>query len=144
MRRLAILFMIALSVAACAEQSPDEDGISAEIREIIDRQQTLWNEGDLEGFMGYYWRSEDFVFQSGNTRLRGWEELRSMYRRKYSGEKRGTLAFSGIDVHVQSQEDAYVTGTWRVSLADTTREGLFTLIFKKLDDGWRIVHDHSS
>ncbi len=144
MRKFAILSMSVMFIAACTEGSPDVDRVSAEIRGIIDQQQMLWNEGDFEGFMGYYWRSEDFVFQSGNKRLQGWEELLSMYRRKYSGENRGILEFTGIEVMVLSREDAYVTGRWRVSLADTTKEGLFTLIFKKMDDGWRIIHDHSS
>ncbi len=144
MRKFAILCMSAMFIAACTKHSPDVDRVSAEIRGIIDQQQMLWNEGDFEGFMGYYWRSEDFVFQSGNKRLQGWEELLSMYRRKYSGENRGILEFTGIEVMVLSRENAYVTGRWRVSLADTTKEGLFTLIFKKMDDGWRIIHDHSS
>ena len=139
MRKFAILCMSVMFIAACTKRSPDVDRVSAEIRGIIDQQQMLWNEGDFEGFMGYYWRSEDFVFQSGNKRLQGWEELLSMYRRKYSGENRGILEFTGIEVMVLSRENAYVTGRWRVSLADTTKEGLFTLIFKKMDDGWRMM-----
>lgn len=144
MRKLMLLFVLVFVSASCASSKTDVEGISNEIREIIDQQQKLWNEGDIEGFMGYYWRSEDFVFQSGNKRLQGWDELLSMYKRKYSGENRGVLEFTDIEVKVQSCEHAYVTGRWQVSLADSTKEGLFTLIFKKLDAGWKIIHDHSS
>ena len=40
---------------------------------------------------------------------------------------------------------AVVRGRWHLTMSDgKTPHGLFTLVFRKFSDGWRIVHDHSS
>lgn len=104
----------------------------------------MWNRGDIEGFMSYYWNSDAFTFQSGDRRLEGWEQLLAMYRANYAGENRGTLNFSDIKINVLSGDAAFVIGRWRVVTADTTKAGLFTLIFRRHDGEWRITHDHSS
>jgi hypothetical protein len=41
-------------------------------------------------------------------------------------------------------EFAVVKGRWNVELKKETLSGLFTLIMKKTDQGWVIVHDHTS
>jgi uncharacterized protein (TIGR02246 family) len=115
-----------------------------EIRAVMDEQQKMWNGGSIDGFMMHYWKSDEFTFQSGNRRLRGWETLRAMYLEKYSGENRGTLEFDGIEIKTLSSDAAYVLGRWRVVRKDEVKEGLFTLIFRKTDGTWKIIHDHSS
>jgi hypothetical protein len=122
----------------------DEEEIAGEIRSILHEQQRSWNEGSLEGFMAFYWNSKEFTFQSGKKRLLGWDELHVMYQTNYSGEKRGVLLFDDLTVNVLSADAAYVIGRWRVERPDEVKGGLFTLIFRRLDEGWRIVHDHSS
>jgi hypothetical protein len=67
-----------------------------------------------------------------------------MYLAKYSGENGGRLRFDEVTVRPLCEESAYVTGQWRVIYADTTKSGFFTLIFRRFDEGWRIVHDHTS
>jgi len=37
-----------------------------------------------------------------------------------------------------------VLGRWRLERAKDRPHGRFTLIFKRLPEGWRIVHDHTS
>jgi len=38
-----------------------------------------------------------------------------------------------------------VTGKWQLTMSDGKQpHGLFTLIFKQLPVGWKIVHDHTS
>jgi uncharacterized protein (TIGR02246 family) len=144
MSKFATTLVVACLVLSCGSPPTDERSIEREIRAIMDRQTAEWNEGRIDGFMGYYWRSDRFTFQSGNRRLEGWEQLRAMYRRTYAGEKRGTLDFSEVEVNVLSRDAAYVLGRWRVVTADTTKAGLFTLIFRRIDGEWRITHDHSS
>lgn len=136
-----LILMLLLPAAPFAR---DDNEIAAEIGAIIQEQQRSWNEGSLEGFMAYYWNSEEFTFQSKNTRLQGWEELHVMYQTNYSGDKRGILEFGDITINVLSEDAVYVIGRWRVKRPDGEKEGLFTLIFRRLDDGWRIIHDHSS
>jgi ketosteroid isomerase-like protein len=39
---------------------------------------------------------------------------------------------------------ANVTTGWQDTLDGKTPHGLFTLLFRKFPDGWKIVHDHTS
>lgn len=33
---------------------------------------------------------------------------------------------------------------WELKRKDDNPKGIFTLIFKKMKEGWRIIHDHTS
>lgn len=122
----------------------DTPGIENEIQAVLERQKTLWNEGSIEGFMEYYWKSGALTFQSGNTRLQGWQGLFSRYCKSFSGENMGTLDFTDLAIKVLSRDIAYVIGRWRLIYRETSREGLFTIIFRRKPEGWRIIHDHTS
>jgi ketosteroid isomerase-like protein len=56
----------------------------------------------------------------------------------------GTLSFSEIEVTMLSPDSAVVLGGWRLKRGNDEPHGRFTLIFKRLPEGWRIVHDHTS
>ena len=147
-RTIAALMMIAALIIGCeSEDSPGsryETAVREEIGSAMKEQVDSWNSGELAGFMKYYWRSGEMTFHGGKRRLQGWETLNSMYIETYSGEQRGILEFSGLEINMLSPESAYVLGDWKVELPDTVKQGKFTLIWKKMDEGWRIVHDHSS
>jgi ketosteroid isomerase-like protein len=69
------------------------------------------------------------------------------YLANYSspGHEMGKLEFSGLRVEVLGQEAAFVRGAWKVTMSDgKTPHGLFTLVFRKFPDGWKIIHDHTS
>jgi len=95
--------------------------------------------------MNGYARSTSTVFVSQDEVGRGWETVRDRYRIKYSDRaKMGTLSFSDIEVMMLSPDAAVVLGRWRLKRANDEPHGRFTLIFKRLPEGWRIVHDHTS
>jgi ketosteroid isomerase-like protein len=56
----------------------------------------------------------------------------------------GTLAFSDVEITPLSADAAVVLGRWRLTRANDEPHGRFTLIFRRLPEGWRIVHDHTS
>ena len=61
------------------------------------------------------------------------------------GHEMGKLEFSGLRVQVLGQEAAFVRGSWKLTMSNgTTPHGLFTLVFRKFPEGWKIVHDHTS
>jgi len=117
-----------------------------EIRAVLDRQVDAWNRHDLEGFMEYYWKSEDLTFFSVGTRRSGWQETIAGYKTRYQSEGRemGHLDFSDIQIEPLGPRAAYVRGHWHLDFSSGKAGGLFTLIFRKLPQGWRIVHDHTS
>ena len=134
--------LMATNVSAAAARTPN--GV-AEIRSILHAQQEAWNRGDIDGFMNGYARSASTVFISEDSVRRGWETVRARYRQKYSDRaKMGTLSFSDIEINLLSSDAAVVLGRWRLERAKDRPHGRFTLIFRRLPEGWRIVHDHTS
>ncbi len=118
--------------------------IEKELIRIHNLQRKAWNEGNIEGFMAHYWKSPKMTYQSGETRLMGWDALLQRYKNVYPKGNMGTLEFSDLIVHVLSDDSAYVLGKWKLKAETWTREGLFTTILKKMEGGWKIIHDHSS
>jgi ketosteroid isomerase-like protein len=144
--RLTLLFISNLLMASfvCAASEQPSNSV-AEIQSILGAQQDAWNRGDIDAFMNGYARSASTVFVSEDEVRRGWETVRDRYRVKYSDRaKMGTLSFSEIEVTMLSPEAAVVLGRWRLKRANDEPHGRFTLIFKRLPEGWRIVHDHTS
>jgi ketosteroid isomerase-like protein len=118
---------------------------AAQIQSVLHAQQDAWNRGDIDGFMNGYARSSSTVFISQDELRRGWEPVRERYRQKYSDRtKMGALTFSEIEITLLSSEAAVVLGRWSLKRANDEPHGRFTLIFKRVPEGWRIVHDHTS
>ena len=139
-----VICYILTAAFACA--APEQASSSvAEIQFVLTAQQDAWNHGDIDAFMNGYARSASTVFVSQDEVSRGWETVRDRYRVKYSDRtKMGTLSFSEIEVTMLSPEAAVVLGRWRLKRTNDEPHGRFTLIFKHLQEGWRIVHDHTS
>jgi ketosteroid isomerase-like protein len=116
------------------------------VRQVLDAQVAAWNKGDLERFMAGYWHSPELSFFSGNDKRRGWEETLSRYRQRYQaeGKEMGKLSFTDLEIESPAPDMAWVRGRFKLVMSKETPSGLFTLIFKKLPEGWRIVHDHTS
>jgi beta-aspartyl-peptidase (threonine type) len=142
MKRLAWTWIIIFLVAALSPGQAEKT--KAELLDILAIQKAAWNERNIEGFMAYYWKSDRFTFQTGANRLHGWNALLERYQKSYAGENWGKLDFTDLEVNVLDADCAYVLGRWKLELKEAVREGVFTIIFKRLPEGWRIIHDHSS
>ena len=121
----------------------DEQGI----KHILVSQIEAWNNGNLQGYMAGYWHSPDLIFFSGTTVTKGWESTLQRYQQRYKGEGKemGQLEFQDLNIDLLSRRAAVVTGKWQLTMADGKKPGgLFTLIFKRVQGGWHIVHDHTS
>ena len=141
---LPVICHILMAAIAWAEHEQASSSV-AEIESVLTAQQDAWNRGDIDAFMNGYARSASTVFVSQDEVSRGWETVRDRYRVKYSDRtKMGTLSFSEIEVTLLSPNAAVVLGRWRLKRINDEPHGRFTLIFKRLPEGWRIVHDHTS
>lgn len=121
--------------------------IRASVEQVLLDQQQAWNRHDLEGFMAGYWKSPELTFFSGAQRTEGWQGALDRYRRIYQseGKEMGRLEFSQLQIEPLAGDAAFVRGAWRLTLSDgKTPHGLFTLIFRRMPDGWKIIHDHTS
>jgi ketosteroid isomerase-like protein len=132
-------------LAAPAGREQDRTNAVVQIRSILRAQQDAWNHGDIDRFMNGYARSRSTIFVSEDTVRRGWETVRARYRKKYSDRaKMGLLTFFDLEITSLGPEAAVVLGRWKLKRAQDQPHGRFTLIFRRLPEGWRIVHDHTS
>ena len=144
---LVVLSMIAtVSLAGEPRETAPKDNKDV-IEHVLRTQQDAWNHHDLDGFMAGYWNSPDLTFFSGGKQTAGWQATLDRYRTTYAspGHEMGTLEFSGLRIEMLGPDAALVRGQWHLTMPDgKTPHGLFTLVFRKLPEGWRIVHDHTS
>ena len=127
--------------------SGDYGNYAKAIERVLRTQQEAWNRHDLEGFMAGYWNSPELTFFSDAKEHDGWKATMDRYLATYSspGHEMGKLEFSGLRVVVLSQDSGFVRGEWKLTMSDgKTPHGLFTLVFRKFPEGWKIVHDHTS
>ena len=129
-----------LSAAGLTEAGP-----ASEINKVLKAQAQAWNRGDIDGYMQGYARAATTQFVSVDTLTRGWDTVRDRYKAKYdSREKMGTLAFADVKVTELAPDSAMAVGRWRLDRRGDKPQGRFTLLLRKLPEGWRIVHDHTS
>ena len=137
-----IVLSLGMIFTGVALAAPDEP---AAIRAVIDNQAVAWNRGDIDAFMTGYARSPETTFVSGDEVTHGWQTVHDRYAKKYdSREKMGTLTFSDLTITLLCDDAAIVVGSWRLQRKDDQPHGKFTLLFRKLPEGWRIVLDHTS
>jgi ketosteroid isomerase-like protein len=142
-----ILLAVVGSAGEQAEKAAAAGTTEARVRAVLGKQVEAWNRGDLEAFMAGYWNSPDLVFQSGATITRGWPATLERYRRRYQaeGKEMGRLRFEELDVQPLSPDAAFVRGRWHLTMKDGTQPGgLFTLLLRRFNGEWKIVHDHTS
>jgi ketosteroid isomerase-like protein len=133
-----LFFLLALACPLAAQDSP--------VRQVLEQQQAAWNRHDLESFMSGYWNSAQLTF-FGTHKTSGWQATFDRYRKTYQGEGHamGNLEFSDLQIEMLAPSAAFVRGRWKLVMSDgTAPHGLFTLVFRKFPEGWKIVHDHTS
>ncbi len=120
---------------------------AAAVTSVLQMQADAWNRGDLDTFVTGYLHSPDTSYVSSDSQVRGYDALRDRYQRKY-GDKHdtmGTLRFFNLKVQDLGRRNALCTGGWHLDRQDKPPvEGIFSLIFVRTQDGWKIMHDHTS
>src|SRR5258706_7396100 len=97
--------------------------------------------------MAGYWNSAELTFFSGARESKGWQAALDRYKKSYqsAGHEMGKLEFSNLRIEMLGPEAAFVRGEFHLTMSDgKTPHGLFTLIFRRFPEGWKIVHDQSA
>jgi len=152
---LAIILLIGCGFERQAADDVPGSGVApgdpaSEIEDMLLASAGAWNGGDLDGFMDDYWRSENLTFSGGNGVTRGWESVRTRYLETYwaPGAARDSLRFQGIEVIELGESHALALGQYVLYQPQEeeliTATGFFSLVLGMTDDGWRILHDHTS
>jgi ketosteroid isomerase-like protein len=145
----SVVFCLLLLCAASSAQERDSM-LQFQLSDQLKQSATRWNNGDLEGFLQDYYQGEEMTFTSGGRILQGFEALEQRYRKSYgdSSDSMGTLAFSDLEAWRLGPDQALVLGRWQLKRQEaggtTTDEGVFSLVMVKVNDKWKIFHDHTS
>lgn len=151
MRKLSLALILALSLAAVAQQSTEGPASDAQevaaVKAVLNAQMEAWNRGDLEAYMAAgYWKSPELTFIGGATEIRGYDAALERYRKAYQapGKEMGQLDFPEMRVVMLGPDAALATGKFHLKMKNGKEpSGRFTVILKKFTEGWRIIHDHS-
>lgn len=131
-------------LSAMADDQQKED-LQDEILHVFSQQVAAWNEGNLEKFMATYWKSKELTFSAGGKTTRGWQATLDRYKKSYSTKDlMGKLTFTHFEVTKIGSEGALALGRWHLKRKTDDREGNFSVVLKKINGQWLIIHDHSS
>ena len=142
-------FVLALilfgSVRMTGTPDAGRDADTKAINDVLSAQQSAWNRGDVDAFLVGYWRSPDLTFSGGNGVSRGWDGVLARYKKSYPNHAAmGQLDFSDLEFRFLGPDAALVLGQWHLKRESGDIGGVFTLVWQKFPDGWKIVHDHTS
>jgi len=141
MKNLLLLFSLLL-FTSFNTTTVNEDEVA--IKKVMSDQQMAWNNYDLEGFMQGYWKSEELKFYGNNGVTYGWDNTLARYKTAYpSKEHTGTLKFVLNDISKIDNVSYYVMGEYHLERSVGNADGIFMIIFKKIDGQWKIIADTS-
>jgi uncharacterized protein (TIGR02246 family) len=160
MRRLVLLvcFWLVLMMAAPAEGGPQAQGgapdnDAAQIRTVLDKQVEAWNRADIPAFMESYEKSPETTF-IGASIGKGYERILERYQKNYTNrEQMGKLTFNDLEIRLLpgdcgKTDFAVVTGRFHLERTQKGEakkdDGIFSLVWRKGTEGWKIVLDHTS
>ena len=56
----------------------------------------------------------------------------------------GQLAFQVLEVQPAGPDAAVMLGRWRLTDTPQAGSGVFSIVFERRPEGWRVIHDHTS
>jgi len=141
MKRTLLLILIIMLVSCNSiDQKKDKD----EIKMALLKSAEDWSDGDIEAYMNVYWKSEELQFIGKNGITYGWQKTLENYIKGYpSKEHTGKLTFEILNINFLAKGLYSLTGKYHLERTVGNTNGIYTLIFKKIDGKWVIISDHS-
>lgn len=145
----AIAGMVVLFTACQQNDPPPVPFNAVEVEDAISirmaSQETAWNDGDIEGFMKAYLKSDSLVFIGKSGLNYGWDTTLANYRRSYPDrDAMGILTFENLIVNPIEPDAAFVVGKWVLHRSADTLSGHYSLLWQRISGEWFIIADHSS
>jgi uncharacterized protein (TIGR02246 family) len=155
-RRLGAASLIVLAACApalAARYRPtdaERRAVRDEVGAMLVRAAANWNRGNLDAFVDDYLPVDSTTYIGSRGVLRGPAAIRAAYAPRFAaGATRDSLSFVLLDVDPLAPDVANVIAHYvlarRVGARDSvTAQGPTSLVMRRVDGRWRIVHDHSS
>jgi hypothetical protein len=159
MKHLLVLTIL-ISLYACNFQTKPEVSIETEntfeiktskieddkaaILKVMNNQEIAWSQNDLDSFMEGYYQSDSLKFYGKSGLTKGWQQTLDTYKKGYpSKDHSGTLYFKILDISPIENQSYWVMGSYVLNRNIGNSSGVFMIIFKKIEDEWKIVADMS-
>ena len=125
------------------------DPAARAVRAVFDNLIRGIERSDVDAVMALYWNSPQLViFNNNGTVTRGWEQVRSNRASSYPDAKNVQIETRDVRVQALGRDGAIVSCLWRQTqeFRDTpeSASGRLTVVFRLINNGWKIVHTHSS
>ena len=141
----SIVLLTLLLAPGCSKAPQHNTDSEDKITSVLAEQQDCWNQGDIDCFMEGYWKSDSLKFIGKSGINYGWQATLDNYKKSYPDKSAmGQLEFDILNVEPMGTGHYLVTGKWKLIRESDTPNGLFTLIWKRFEDEWKIIYDHSS
>lgn len=153
---ISLLALVLVAAAGCASRPVTTaeparvippsmpSNVPGEVAAEFKRSTAAWNNGDLETFLSLY--ADDASLAQREGFLVGKSAIRMLYsERLANGPPRDTLEIERLDVAELSQDFALVRGVYHTTRnGKVTWRGAMTVIMRRINGQWRIIHDHSN
>ncbi len=120
------------------------DGARVAAQTILDHGAMAWNAGNLVHFMDDY--ALDATFVTAQGLVHGREAIQARYAPRFrAGAVRDSLWFTGLEVRTAGPDAIQAVAWWNLGRgAAVTARGPTSLLLRRVNGRWLIVHDHSS
>jgi len=137
------LFILLLLLAAFNTRAQSSDPKDEIIKGMNDAALD-WNKGNLDGYMALYDLTATMMTKTGRIGLDG---IRAVYVKYYfdGNVPKQELSYDNYQLTFLGPDYALLTGSFTLK-ANTKlpqRTGIYSLIFVRRANGWKLLHDHS-
>ena len=124
--------------------APVEAGCDAAVMRDVNLRlhafEKAWNEPDIHAVMSQY--DTSFTFNSTSGR-RDHREYMSELHSLFAEEDRSRLSLGISSTRVLSPDCVLVDGTVHERFMEHEIKALFTVIYRRIDGDWRMIHAHT-
>lgn len=118
-----------------------------DVTKVVLAEEHTWNSGDLDGYLALYKDAED-TEAILNGPVHGLANIRSAYHAAFpSKDAMGTLEQSSVEVRELGPNFALALGHYRLSRSRKNggeADGVFTEIFEKTEQGWKMIFSENT
>jgi len=142
---LLLIYFVLVQDRLLGKPPDGRDADREAINGVLHAQQEAWNRGDVDAFLVGYWQSPELTFSGTSGVSRGWDGVLARYKKSYPDRAAmGQLDFSGLEFRFLGPDAALVLGKWHLKRDKGDIGGVFTLVWQRFPNGWKIIHDHTS
>lgn len=143
MKLLLPLVISILFLCGCANNRFEQN--KKAIIAVMDSQAKCWSNGNIDGFMEGYWKSDSLRFLGRRGLTKGWQTTLNNYKKSYPDKKAmGILKFKQISFEQLSEKNMFVVGKWALEREKDTLSGYYSLLWQEIDGKWKVVFDHTN